>query len=562
MNVRSAIPVVAAILLPLTSVTLFSPFYQTNDDVTMRLLAEGHFVPAGKPVPFLLFINVVIGKVLTIAYRLMPGVPWYDLVLGASLTAAAAALVVVWIGSGQRREVLWTVILAVFFLLPAFVSVQFSIVGLTCSAAGIALLVHAAVEPGPRRLHAIFGTALFVWGSLIRFEGAVLMAIEGVVLALPLLFGGPSRRRVLLFPAAALVLTMSFFAVDRIAYNRSGGWSRFHEFDTLRRRGVDYLVPEQITPPVLARLRAETGWSENDFLLFSGWYFTDPAVYSMARARKAAGIFGGQVWSAARVNAAARDAGTFLIRMRWTFLLLGLFVLARGPSFSLIVHFFATTLTIVVLVGVVSVISKTPPPRIYWPMLILAATMLTIAARRDEPAPRLWQTAIAAVLGLFVAGHSLPALHRTSEARRAAAANARRDVAELRRIDARLFIIHGNAFPYEDYWRPLHPAPPPFAFIGLGMTDQTPPVQDALRETASIDVAWSLCSDPSLILIAWDSIPPMLSRYVLEHRGAAVRFEPVFRGECMISWRCRREYGSAVAETLKEKVHVHREEVE
>jgi hypothetical protein len=541
MNARSAGPIVSAILLPLTAVTLFSPFYQTNDDVTMRLLAEGHFVPGGKPVPFLLFINIVIGKMLAAAYALMPGVPWYDLVLGASLTAAAAALVVVWIGSGERREILWTVILTVFFLLPAFVSVQFSIVGLTCSAAGIALLLHAALEPVPRRLHAIVGTALFVWGSLIRFEGAVLMAIEGAVLALPLLFGARSRWRALLLPAcAAAVLMMSFFAADRVAYNRSGGWSRFHEFDNLRRRGVDYLVPEQITPSVLARLHAETGWSENDFLLFSGWYFTDPAVYSMARARKAAEIFGSQMWTAARVNAAARDAGTFLIGMRWTFLLLGLFVLARGPSFRLSVYFFAATLMVVMLVGVVSVISKTPPPRVYWPMLILAATMLTIAARRVEPAPGRWMPAIAAILGLFVAAHSLPTLHRTSEVRRVAAANARRDVAELRRIGARLFIIHGNAFPYEDYWQPLHPAPPPFAFIALGLTDQTPPVQDALRETASVDVAWSLCSDPRLILIAWDPIPPMLSRYVLEHRGAAVRFEPVFRGKCLTAWRCRR----------------------
>src|SRR3954462_15352625 len=107
MNARSAAPIVAAVLLPLIAVTLFTPFYQTNDDVTMRLLAEGNFVPGGKPVPFLLFINVVIGKLLAAAYSLIPGVPWYDLVLGASLIAAAAALVVVWIGSEERRDLLW-----------------------------------------------------------------------------------------------------------------------------------------------------------------------------------------------------------------------------------------------------------------------------------------------------------------------------------------------------------------------------------------------------------------------------------------------------------------------
>ena len=534
-------------MLPLIAVTLFSPFYQTNDDVTMRLLAEGHFVPNGAPVPFLLFINVGIGWMLAIAYTMLPGVPWYDLVLGASLTAAVAALAVVWIGSGRRRELLWTAILAIYLLLPAFVSVQFTLVALTCAAAGIALLMYAAVAPNARRIHAVFGTALFVWGSLIRFEGAVLMAIEGAVLAFPLLPGilrgsgtRPRRRMLLVAACAAVVLMTTFFAVDRIAYSRDQGWAAFHEFDTLRRRGVDYLVPEQITPSVLARLRAETGWSENDFYLFSGWYFTDPAVFSLANIRKAANLFRKQVWTAARVKAAASDAGAFLVRIRWAFLLLGAFVLARGASFRLILYFLGTTLTIVLLVGLVSVTSKTPPPRIYWPMLTLAATMLTIAARRLEQASRLWLSTAAAIFGVLVAGRLLPALRGDSDAHRAAAGHVRRDVADLQRLDARLFIIHGNAFPYEDYWQPLHAPARPFPFIGLGLEDQTPPVQDALRRSANVDVAWSLCSDPRLILIAWDSIPPMLSRYVLEHHNAAVRFEPVYRGKCITAWRCRR----------------------
>jgi hypothetical protein len=555
MNVRSAarlaLPFVGAVLLPLAAVTLFTPFYQTNDDVTMRLLAEGHFVPGGKPVPFLLFINVVIGKLLAMAYTRLPGVPWYDLVLGASLIAAAAALLVVWIGPGGRREILWTAIFDLFFLRPAFVSVQYTIVSLTCAAAGVALVVRAAAEPlppRPRTLHAIFGVALFVWGSLIRFEGAALMAIEGALLALPLALvalrgpaARPRWRALLLSACAAVVFMVAFYGIDRFAYSRERGWSDFHEFETLRRRGAENLVPEQLTPTVLARLRAETGWSENDFLLFSGWYFTDPAVYSVSNVRKSAALFGDQVWTSVRFNSGMGDARTFLVTMRWAFVLLGALAIARGASSRLILYVLGTTLTIVLLDLFVSVMQKPSPARIFWPMLILAATMLTIAARRGENVPRFWQTAAAVVLAILVTGRSLQALHRTSESHRQATANAQIDAAELRRTDARLFIIHGNAFPYEDYWQPLHPTPPPFPFIGLGAADQTPPVQDALRSMAGTDVAWSLCSDPRLILIAWQPIPPMLSRYVFEHHNTMVRFEPLLRREEMSAWRCRRE---------------------
>jgi len=546
MKTRAAAPIVAAVLLPLIALTLFSPFYQTNDDVTMRLLAEGHFVPEGAPVPFLLFINIVIGWMLATAYTLLPGVPWYDLLLGASLIAAAAALVVVWIGSGRRRDVLWAVILAVYFLLPAFVSVQFTIAGLTCSAAGIALLVSAAAEPRTRRSHAIFGTALFVWGSLIRFQGAALMAIEGAALSLPLLLvalRGPearARRRALLLSASmAAVLMMTFFAADRIAYKRARGWEDFHEFNALRARMSDFITSEQVTPPALARLRAETGWSENDFVLFVGWFFTDPTVYSLANVRKAAAVFDDEVRFPLRLRSAWQDAGAFLLNMRWAFVIMGAFVLGRaGPR--LIVFFLGTTLTIVVLFGVVSFLLKAPPQRVYWPMLILGATMLTIAARREEPSPRAWQTLAAIAVAILVTGRSLQTLHSISNARKRAAGDARRDVVGLRQTGARLIIIQGNAFPFESYWQPLHTPAAPFPFVSLGVTNQTPPVQAALRRYASTDVAWSLCSDPALILITWDAVTPLLAQSVLDHHGAAVRFEPVFRSELASGWRCRR----------------------
>jgi hypothetical protein len=176
------------VLLPLTALTLFTPFYQTNDDIAMRLLAEGNFVPGDEPLPYLMFINVILGKILSLAYGVTTAVPWYDLVLGGSMVAASAALVHTWTGTARSFEIIWALVFAVYFLLPTFVGVQFSLAGLSCAAAGIGLVVRATVadlEPSSRRLHLRFGTTLFFWGSLIRFEGAVLIAIEGAALALP-----------------------------------------------------------------------------------------------------------------------------------------------------------------------------------------------------------------------------------------------------------------------------------------------------------------------------------------------------------------------------------------
>src|SRR6187401_3514333 len=80
---RTLAVVLTVVLLPVVALTLFTPFYQTNDDIAMRLLAEGNFVPGDTPLPYLVFINVIVGQVLSLAYRLTAVVPWYDLVLGS-----------------------------------------------------------------------------------------------------------------------------------------------------------------------------------------------------------------------------------------------------------------------------------------------------------------------------------------------------------------------------------------------------------------------------------------------------------------------------------------------
>jgi hypothetical protein len=512
----------AILLLPIAALTLFTPFYQTNDDVGMRLLAEGHLVPGSKPVPFLMFINVVIGKLLATLYSIAPAMPWYDLLLGASLIAAAAALVSVWIESGR----VWTIVLAVFLLLPAFVSMQFTIVALTCAAAGIALIVDGR--------HERLGIALFVWGSMIRFEGAPLMAIEGAVLCLVMIRPRPRLGPVII----ASIVTIVLFAVNHMAYDRSGGWNEFAEFNWIRSRLTEHIAPEQVTPRMLVRLQNEVGWSANDFALFCDWYFADANVYSLERMRKAAAIVAAEPSLRIRLGNAIDDAGAFLLKLRWFFLLVGIFVLARGAPARLVIDFLAMTLVIVLLIGTTSVLGKTPPPRIYWPMLILGATMLAIASRRYEPPPRRWLHAIGILAAIFAGTPSLMALHRMSEQRRADAAIAMNAAAQIRAIGARLVIIHGNAFPFEDYWRPLHTSPALFPFIALGSSQRTPLLQDALRRGASTDVAWSLCSDPTLLLVAWDVLPPRLEQSVREHHGVSVRFVPLFRSERVSAWRC------------------------
>ena len=554
-HARALVTVLAIVLLPLAALTFFTPSYQTNDDIAMRLLAEGNFVPGDEPVPYLMFINVILGKILALAYGLSTAVPWYDLVLGASMIAASAALVHVWTGSGRVVEIIWALVFAVYFLFPAFVSVQFSLVGLGCAAAGSGLIVHAIaadLDPKSRRLHLLFGAALFVWGSLVRFEGAVLIGIEAAVLALPFVLGTlrnvserPRLRGAVLAVVAAFLLTGLGFAVNQLVYRQAKGWKTFYEYNLLRSRLGEYITPERLTAQNMSRLANEVGWSNNDFDLFRNWFFTDPKLFSLAKVHQAERIFyvaedPSKDGRSVRMRRGLELGIAFFKETRWTWLLMGVFVLAHGLRPRLVLYFAGLALMLGFLFFGISLALKAPPQRIFWPMLIMAATMLVIAAQRWGR-PMHWLVNVLAILpAISLVTMALPPLKKESEARRIAAEVAQSEVAALRRTGATTVVLHANSFPYEDFWTPLHTEKAPFDFVGLGASARTPPVQDFLARTGRTDLPWSLCNEPGMVIITAPYVVSMLTNFVDEHHGVKVQFEESFQGKRIFAWKCHR----------------------
>src|SRR5712692_2470745 len=99
--------------LTLITYLVFTPHYASNDDVGMRLMAEGRWVPDAKPLPYLLSINVILGLPLAKAYTVMPVVPWYDLLMGLTMFISAGIMLFVWGGTKPTRT-LWSVLLGAF----------------------------------------------------------------------------------------------------------------------------------------------------------------------------------------------------------------------------------------------------------------------------------------------------------------------------------------------------------------------------------------------------------------------------------------------------------------
>lgn len=543
-----------ALLVPLAALLFFTPFYQTNDDVAMRLLAEGNFVPDSGPLPFLMHINIVIGALLRVLYGLLPSLPWYDLILGASMTAATAGFFCIWLGSRKWSELAWSAVFAAFFLLPVFVNVQFSLVGLGCAGAGIALLVRALVAPLDERLlrfHLLAGAALVVWGAVVRFEGAALMLLEGGVLGLPFAIAAaydaelrPRFKRVLLAGVAAVVLVMVTFGANQLVYKRAPGWQDFHRYNFLRTRIAEYLSVDRITPAVVESLTKQVGWSANDFLLFRNWFFTDPDLYSLQRVQKAERLLFSAAGEPKEAPAAPRvplqeTAKKYFEELRPVLLVLAAFALAWRGRLWLILYLAFTVITFSGLIALITTMTKAPPERIIWPMVMLVAAMVPLAAQRWGRAAAHPVIVALALLGAgYVTGTMLVELHHKNVERRGGAADALRDVANLRKSGWTFYVLHGHAFPYEDFWRPLRTEKTPFPFIALGVSARTPPVQDFLKRTGRTDLPLSLCTEPRSLLIARHDILGLLTQFAADHHHRQVRYSPVFEGKRFTAWKC------------------------
>ncbi len=522
------------------------PYYLTNDDVAMRLLAEGRFAPGTPPSAFLMFMNIGVGWVLASLYEWMPAVPWYDLLMLVTALVASAALAFVWTASGDGAALFRALILSGLFLVPVFATPQFSLAGMTSAAAGLTLLARALAVPlsaVARQRHLVSGTTLFVWGALIRWEAAGLLLCQAMLSCAATGFFMKGARTCRVFPvmrasAIAIVLLGVSVAAHMAAYQRTRGWKDFPEFNLTRARLTEYASNVPVSSELLSALRAATGWSPNDLQLLREWFFVDASVFSLDKLRAASTVF---AKTTDPITGSPRDAvaGALgrLVTATWpALLILGIVAVAGTLPLARLTIAAILVITFFLLALVVTAALKELPYRIYWPMLVLVAGLLFV---RDSP-HRLRPRAVVALL----AATALLAIvtidrGRARQEHEAAARVVAADVAALGHTDTELAIIHADALRWESVWRPFGRDELGVPFLGLGVSAQTPPIQNALRRLADGDIVDAMCGNERFLLVARPSLPPALSIFMAEHHARTVRFEPVLEGRTFTAWRCR-----------------------
>jgi hypothetical protein len=551
MNVRPfrlRIFVVALIVITgvLAAAWVFNPpIYVTNDDVSIRLALEGLAIPGQPATGFSILTHASLGWAVVALNRVLPVVPWWDLVVAGTLISALAVFVALaWdaLGTGwlARATAVGALLVAAVPLAPAL---QFTISATLAGGAAALLVLSEFGTSRPARTAVVIASALLLLiGLLIRAMAAAAGLAAVVVLVGPLVIARQPRR-VLAALVAAGVLMVAVQYADGLLYSFNRDWDAYYRYNWMVVRLFEW--GGELPARERSLITSAVGWSSNDWMMLQAYFGVDRAVHGfdqLARAYDARALLTG--WDAVLRDAIARatdiDSADFrrLIGASASVLVTVAVVsvyLRRGA----LLWGGAMAVLFCLLCIAIEVVFKELPFRVLAPLQVclLAATLTVAGFNRRQPSP----VASVVCLGVVVAvlGTQIGAAVTAAEADDRHAQQVTNEVMALERLSPALLVLHADTFPREHWWRPFRHPRIALPAIALGWNNQNPLLQRFLSSSGREPLLKAICSDPAIFIIAEEGRLDFVTTYLRERYDTDVKWTDVFAGS-FHAWRCDR----------------------
>jgi hypothetical protein len=496
----SLLPVAATLLLLFW---LSVPRWQTNDDISMSMVAHGYGIAVGGSPPFLMFSNVLWGY-------LVRGLPTLNGVPGYSLATMATLLIAGWsIGFSLLRLrvsfVACAAVLVFVFARPILFP-QFTVNAGLLMVAAILLLRVYAMEA---KVLALVTACLLAFASyLIRSQEFLFVCAVGWPF-LPV--GQLLRDRRATFGVGVVACAVAAAAfVDYQAY-KTPEWRDFNALNHVRAQLTDFGAAEPLKerPEVLA----EHGFSQNDLLLVRYWFFVDPNLANPPVLEAMVSQAGAQANQERKLANAVIGLKSLAHPSLWLLALVALGVSAMGARRSTL----AAWAIFVAAIAVLGYLGRPGILHVYMPLLALL-TIAPLAAIR-------WSRPYRAFLAIVLAVAALvQVLDVVAESRsfKVADAQVRERVSG---VDGSPVIVWGESFPFEAVYPVLGGSERAMKYklYGLGVSTLAPFSIARSESLAGRDMIERLRSSEGVPIFANSTLIKMLEVYCQEHFNG--RFE-------------------------------------
>ena len=526
----------AAVATVAVALVLFTPRYETNDDVMMNLIAAGHTFVDG-PDEHLLFINVLLGWPLRWLYGHAPIVPWYGIGQLAALVAAATATSYALL---QANRTGWQLVVVLLFLgvvvLPFVAQMQYTKTAFLVSLAGLLLFVAPLHEPRPWPADLAAG-ALVVLGSLIRLSSFLMAGVVATPLAIAAVVGAPGvvvRRAPRVGLALAIVAGGYFF--NREYYAHDPDWQAYYAYYAARSEFTDYDRVEY-SPRTSAAFEV-IGWDRVDLEMLMTWFFADRERYSLENLRHL--LQSARNSERPTLRESASIIGDSLVKtpvlQQLALATLCVCVLGGTGWRRFVVAGMLFALAFAVAVALRSYFWL--PPRVVVSLfagVVACAGMNAIAEAPSSKPARAGPTVVITriLAGLLAVGLVVRTLSGVAEEDRYRSqlnAAASRMLVRLQPRPHQLFVVWREQFPFEELVTPLQDPEQlrSFQCLSLSCLLDTPFAERRLQKFHIDDVYRALWERPDVLLATHPELCDYLRRYVKVHYGAELQFPVVF----------------------------------
>jgi hypothetical protein len=149
---------------------VFTPLFETNDDLTMMQIASG--LRYDEPSEYLVNINVILGLILKFFYRHFESVNWYVLFLYLVHFCSTTFILTVFLKQNRTLTYLGLYLsLFVFFEVFLLVNLQYTTTAMIAGSSGIILLIDVGNKQSNQKwIFYLCGIILLIISGWIRFN--------------------------------------------------------------------------------------------------------------------------------------------------------------------------------------------------------------------------------------------------------------------------------------------------------------------------------------------------------------------------------------------------------
>lgn len=268
------------------SIFLFHPYFETNDDAIMALMAEGAY---GQREEHLVYMSIFAGKLFKFLYGLCPSLRWYSLVQYGVLLSAFTGITYVLARRGREGDGNFTALIFLLaFFTEGYVALQYTKTGAIAVFGAYALIFYGFDRRSKKSIGV--GILLGIGGSFLRFKSFLVTVPFGAGIGffqLYKLWKRPEieKKEKLEALRSYLLVFLCFFGlifflenVNLSFYKRTEGWKEYWAFNKKREEVMDYQKLDYVR---FGEIFEGEGVSENDVRSYSTWQFAAPDIFHL-----------------------------------------------------------------------------------------------------------------------------------------------------------------------------------------------------------------------------------------------------------------------------------------